>query len=358
MNHLSLRVTPPGEYREWFEARRAVLRRRSVFHQPLWLDAVGRGSRGDLVCIGAYDAGELVAVLPGFLARRGPFRLFGSPLRGTMTSYLGPVGLASAVSEGQVGELIRACDQFARGQWGVDYTEFTLREAPGGEDLGKLGPGWEPRRPSSYCLDLSRGEAALWQGMRGRCRRWIRKAQRLELMTVPLRDPHRYHEMQEQTFARHGRRAPHPETFLRIVMDLPADLVWSRGTEYAGRLIAGGLFLHDDQEVHYISGATLSAFRSVPGHYPLLWDAITAGVRSGQRVFDFFGRGVPSIDEFKESFGPEVVEYWSLSRAPRHVRVCESVFATSVLGAHALRRLSRRGARTWVPRLLQAGRRR
>src|SRR5687768_6887661 len=61
----------------------------SPYHQPPWLKAVEDGLGMRIVLLGLYEEQEMIAVLPGFLARKGPARLFGSPLRGSMTPYLG-----------------------------------------------------------------------------------------------------------------------------------------------------------------------------------------------------------------------------------------------------------------------------
>jgi hypothetical protein len=53
----------------------------------------------------------------------------------------------------------------------------------------------------------------------------------------------------------------------------------------------------------------------------------------GQTSYDLVGRGVPSIDHFKESFNPQPVDYWSVVWAPWPVRLGEAAFA---LGRSAL----------------------
>jgi Acetyltransferase (GNAT) domain len=322
----SFQVISPGVYRAWFAQHEAALQHRSPFHHPAWLDVVGRGSRGKVALVGAYHGGDLVAVVPGFLARRGPFLLFGSPLRGTMTSYLGPIGLRLEESPFGAVELIRSTRDFVRRQWGVNYTEFILPERP--PDASSVGPQWRQAQPASYRLDLRAGEEALWAGLKQTCRTQIRKAERLGIKVVPLASARAYHQMHRDTFARWGMPPPHPESFFRIILDelVPRGLVWAWGAEHETRMVAAALFLRDADEVHYISGASNSADRSLPTSHLLQWHAITSAAQANHRVYDLTGRGVPSIDRFKEQFGPQPVEYWSTRWAQRHVRLAERVF--------------------------------
>jgi len=203
--------------------------------------------RVDVVIIGIYEEGALVGALPGFLGRRGPFQLFGSPLRGTNTSYMGPILLECASAHCDVYQLLEACSNFARKHWGAAYTEFTLREAPA--ERNRPRPNWEPNNCGTYCLDLSKGQEALWSGMTYSARRHIRKSERLGLRIVPFGDGHMYYQMLDETFARHGSVDWHSERFFQALLEdlVPQNLLWSWGVEYEGRIIAAGLFLHDDQ---------------------------------------------------------------------------------------------------------------
>jgi hypothetical protein len=343
---IHLDVVSPEEYRAWFDRTHDRLHRRSAFHHPAWLLVVERGLGTEVVFIGGYEGEELVLVVPGCLSQRGPLRLFGSHLRGTMTSYLGPVGLGSRLSDDEVPDLLGACCNFARERWGRDYVEFTLAQAPAGDEPVP-GPGWEGETPGSYRLDLAAGEDALWRGLRSSCRRAIRKAQRLELVIVPLDDAEIYYRMLDTTFARHGSVSPHPKQFFRVMMEelIPIDLLWAWGVEYEGRVIAAALFLHDDREAHYLSGASLlpEAYRSLRANNLLHWHAITRAAREGLRVYDFGGRGIPSIDRFKETFGPEPVDYWSVSWARWPVRYAKRAFLAALPHWRRLRRWMRRG---------------
>jgi len=316
------------EYGSWFENQSERLSNRSAFHDPAWLGAAAKGVNFELRYIGVYEGTELVSVIPGFLTRRGPLRLFGSPLRGTMTSWLGPVSL-DADNE-KLLEVIRAAADFARGEWGASYVRFSLRRAPVGE-MPDWSSNWEEQRPGVYCLDLSQGTAALWDRLKSDCRRNIRKAQTLGIEIVPLADAHLFYQILDETLKRHGSASWQSERFFQLVIDrlMPRDLLWAWGAKYQGKIIATGLFFRDNQEVHFISGASLSEYGSLPTSYLLHWHAIETATLAGLRAFYTNASGVRSIDQFKESFRPVLDTRYCVIWAPSHVRYAEQVFRSS-----------------------------
>ena len=328
MSEPVLRVIDPAEYAAWFEANRAELLGRSPCHEPAWLGAVARGTGFGLAFVGIYEGREMTAVVPGFLTRRGPFRLFGSPLRGTMTSYLGPVALVPHLRGEAAEDLLLACADFARREWRASYLRITTRDAP--PDRSSPGPHWRRQRAPSYRLDLTVGEEALFAALRSHCRRNIRKAGREGVEIVPLDDASVFHRILDETFRRHGSVSWHsPRFFEALMTDLPPrGLLWSWGARYHERIIAAGLFLHDDHEMHYISGGSLPQYGSLPTSYLLHWHAIAAATREGLHVFSSDASRIRSIDQFKETFNPVRQQRGTLIWAPRSVWAAQRVFRT------------------------------
>jgi len=326
MESLKLAVLTKDQYGRWFEGCFKRLRRRSPFHQPAWLDAAGSGVNFDLRFIGIYDGKDLVGALPGFLTRRGPFRLFGSPLRGAMTSYLGPVG-SVLDAETDLVDLIKSCCDFACRQWGASYARFTLRDATAGV-CSEVGANWEQQRPRSYRLDLSPGASGLWDRLKSDCRRNIRRAQQQGIEIAPLADAHLFFEILQETFRRHGTTSFQSERFFELVLAglVSRDLLWAWGARYEGKTVAVGLFVHDDQEMHFISGASLPEYGSLPTSYLLHWHAIETAVNAGLRIYNSDASQVRSIDQFKESFRPALDDRYSLIWAPSHVRYALQFF--------------------------------
>ncbi len=327
MTSINLKEISPDEYKVWFTQHLPVLQGRSPFHQPSWLSATAKRSGYDIVIIGIFDGRTLTAALPGFRKRFGPVKLFGSPLRGTTTPYLGPLGIGS---NGSLISLIKMCNSFAREHWGVIYTEFGLREFST-SCREELGASWEHGKWASYVLDLSPGEESLWAKMETRFRRHVRKSQRLGLRIVPLKDARLYYQMHNETLGRRGIRGWYSESFFRQLLDdVPAEFLWAFGVEHEGNIIAAGIFFHDDCEVHYLSGASFSQYRSLPTSYLLHWHVVTSAVRAGLRIYDLGARPTANVDLFKKAFSPELVNHCFLSESSNRVRYVKNLFVSSL----------------------------
>jgi lipid II:glycine glycyltransferase (peptidoglycan interpeptide bridge formation enzyme) len=105
--------------------------------------------------------------------------------------------------------------------------------------------------------------------------------------------------------------------------------LWSWGARYDGKIVAAGLFLHDDKEAHFLSGASLPAYGSLPTSYLLHWHAIERAAGCGLRSFHSEASKVRSIDRFKESFRPTVERRYTLIWSPRSVRRAEGLFISA-----------------------------
>jgi lipid II:glycine glycyltransferase (peptidoglycan interpeptide bridge formation enzyme) len=195
--------------------------------------------------------------------------------------------------------------------------------------------------PRSYRLDLTRGVEALWAGLESDCRRNVRKAERLGIATSDMKDPHLYYKMLDETMRRHGTVSWHPEAFFRQLMGglTRRDLLWSWSADFDGKMVAGGLFLHDVNEIHFLSGASDPEFGSLPTSYLLHWHAIRTAACAGLRSFHSEASKVRSIDQFKESFRPTVERRHTLIWAPHFVRRAESAF---MFASARLRQLRKR----------------
>lgn len=302
-------------YREWFFQQDEGLRHNSPFHHPSWLSAVSKTSRSEPLPVQISDGGRVIGMLPGFRSGFGPAKIWGSPLKGMMTSYLGPVGTGTPEDPDELIELTKSASHYLRQEHRFPYTRVTLRNSP---PAGKpeLGPSWQQQRPKSYRLDLTPGEDAVWENLTSDCRRNIRKAIKQEVEVAPLQDPDVFYSMLDQTLRRHGSTSSHPPRFFHALFDELGPLLQARSALFEGQVIAAGLFLRNGRELHYLSGASDPAFGSFPTSYLLHWNAITEAIEDGVAVFNSDASRIRSIDRFKESFRPELERRHTIVGAP------------------------------------------
>jgi hypothetical protein len=299
-----LEAISPDTYRDWFLANRSELRHRSPFHEPSWIAAVARGRKGNQLHLGLWDGPELVGALPGFTSGLGPARVFGSPLRGAMTSYMGPIGLDLPDAPQDLLALVEEAIGYLKKRHGLIYARVTLRDTPA-ETTAESEGSWVHQRPGSYRLDLSGGEDTVWKGLTSDCRRNINKAIGKDVEIGMLDDPDLYYDMLDRTLRRHGSTSSHPPQFFRALFDELGPLLRPLSALHDGQVIAAGLFLMDDKELHYLSGASEPAFGSFPTSYLLHWRAIQEAIENGVGTFNSDASRIRSIDRFKESFRPQ-----------------------------------------------------
>ena len=316
-------------YSQWYFHHKSELANRSPYHHPAWLEAVSDGIGFQLKIVGAYEGGELVAAVPGFLTRRGPFRLFGSPLRGTLTSYLGPLGIAPAVQGENLLALVSECNAFARRTWGVRYARYTLRDTPA--ETPTFDQTWTVQRPGSYRLELPSDEASLWSGLKSDCRRNIRRAERLGVEVVPFYDAPQFYRMVDGTYRRHGSTSFHPKRFFQALLTRLSqhEILDSWGAKLEGEVVAAGLFLKDDREMHFVSGASVSGRGNLPTSYPLHWKAIQAAAKCRLQCFNSDASRVQSIDQFKKAFGLQFSKRFTLIWAPSYIQRLSKIYISS-----------------------------
>jgi hypothetical protein len=292
-------------YSSWYEGLNGENQHGSPFHHPAWLSAATTAVKSEQMPVQISEAGRVVGMIPGFAAGLGPAKMWGSPLKGMMTSYLGPIGTEIPVEREALLDLTRSASAFLRRRHRYVYTRVTLRNSPS-EGKPDLGPSWEQQRPKSYRLDLSEGEEAVWNNLTSDCRRNIRKAKKQEVEVTSLEDPDVFYRMLEETLRRHGATSPHPSRFFHALFEELGPLLKPRAAVYQDQVIAAGLFLSDGRELHYLSGASDPAFGSFPTSYALHWNAITDAIEQGVSVFNSDASRIRSIDRFKESFRPEL----------------------------------------------------
>lgn len=275
-----------------------------LFTTRAWTDALRESLAYEAFALDAVDDAGRIGRAIMLRARRGPFRLAGAPLPGSFIAHMDPrwdredpAARAGAFAAWHAH--LRAS--------GHAYVEWRLREAASGALLAGLP--YESVADGTYVVDLRPGEAALWDALDRKCRNMVRKAQKRGVQVEEV-DPTgdamaRFQDLLRATFARHGARPPHPPAVLAA---LARHLHRAKGltmlsARLSGRDLAMGIFCHDAREIYYVSGGSDADALEVGANNILQWEIIRRASAMGIGRYDMGGRGIASIDRFKESFG-------------------------------------------------------
>jgi hypothetical protein len=287
---------------------------RTVFHSLIWLQIVGAVHNLKLVLAKAEQGGSPLAIWPFLIARKGPLRVFGSPLPGWSTPYGGPL-FANDVSRPQVIGAFLDHPAFQ----GFAYYACKMIDRDAAVDLRQCG-FTRVLNYDTFQLNLEADEAALWDNCRRECRNHIRKAQkngveiRIEQSSAFIDD---YWDMTVETFARDGSQPTHSKKFIEAMWQLgrPLGIVTFLSAFHEHKRIGTIVLLHDDQTMYYWGGAAHLRYRHLSASNLLQWQGICEAKRRGLQTYDFISTtGGPG--KFKASFGPQRIDiatHWERS---------------------------------------------
>jgi FemAB-related protein (PEP-CTERM system-associated) len=277
----------------------------TVFHSFNWAAALAKGAGHQPYFLSAMDDGEIVGVLPLCLMQS---RLFGRFLV-SLPHYLG--GICSSRPEATSALLEAACE-LAR-KLSVDTLELRGNSAlPEAENKGFV----LDRHKASYLVDLTPGEAQLWQSLRKQTRNRIRKGQQ---SGCKFESGHHLLEEFWQIFSANMREIGSPTFapgFFSSVFDAfgeDAEILLARQGINA---VAAKLVLRFRDTLTLLWGAALPQAKSEGANFFLTWEALRYALARGCHVLDQGRSTVGSGPyHFKAHWGGrELVHHWYIYR--------------------------------------------
>lgn len=285
----------------------------TLFHDPLWWQVVKEGLDVSCIILKAENKSHVLAFTPFFLLKKGPFKFFGSPLRGTFTPYLGPVWVNGISPDDKLEILKKQQETLLR--LGANYielgTDYSLFSSLG---FGE-GKNWTEQSIGTFLLKIQPSIESMWKKMESRGRNMVRKAEKNNVTIKELNGEENeidfFYDMLRLTFQKRGDIPHHPKRFYRSLIErmLPQKRILFLGAEKDGKIIAAGLFPFNNEEIHYLSGASLPEYNQYAPNNLIQWHVIQFAVKNGLKRYDLGGKGIESIDRFKVSMGGEVVSY-------------------------------------------------
>jgi hypothetical protein len=162
-----------------------------------------------------------------------------------------------------------------------------------------------------HTLDLSKGEVALWKGLRGNTRRNIKKAANAGLRVVQensMEALQQFYMLHCLTRKVHGV-PPQPFSFFDKIYEnvLTQDLGFVSLVYHGEKIIAGNIYLHFSRNAIYKYGASDMRYQHFRSNNLLQWEAIRWYSNNGYRQLSF---GRTNIDnkgllQFKRGWGAE-----------------------------------------------------
>jgi len=171
-------------------------------------------------------------------------------------------------------------------------------------------------------VDLTQPVERLWeQSFNHACRKNIQRARRENVRVFPARsldDLREFHRIYLETMERNAAAPSYffpLDYFTRIFFDLPENAIFLLA-EHQDRIVAGTLYLHDDENVYSYLGGADHACQQVRPTNAVIYEAICWGRRLGKRRLILGGGYRPDdgIFRFKATFSPLRADFYTYRR--------------------------------------------
>jgi len=168
---------------------------------------------------------------------------------------------------------------------------------------------YEPVSGWTYVVPLcAEDPGKMWNTLEPTCRNRIRKAIKAGLVVEDTDDPgiaDQFYDQFLEVMGRQGLVPPYPREYVRTLVRYlrKADMLFAlRVRDASSRVIATGLFLHDDRSLYFWGGASWQAVRHRCPNELLHWIAMSLAAGRGIARYDMSGHG-----QFKKKFGGQLV---------------------------------------------------
>ena len=283
---------------------------RQVFQSREWLAFLDETQGGEPVVCAVKDGSAEVGYFTGLITRTYGIRMLGSPLPGWATGYMG-FNLQEGVSRADAAAgLVR----YAQESLGCAHVELRDRGlAAQDADGGRFSVD---RFPTSE-IDLTRGEDEILGGMKGNCRRSVRKAEERGVVIEAASDPEfadDYYAQLIDVFAKQSLRPTYGIDRVRALirhLQPSGRLLLVRARDPEGKCIATGIFPALGRSAYFWGGASWREHQILQPNEAVIWFAMRYWKERGAEAFDMGGGG-----DYKRKYGGAelVVPHLSWSR--------------------------------------------
>jgi hypothetical protein len=278
-----------------------------LFHQSDWLKFLEETQKGKTVRFKIIDNGKVEGYFVGLIIKKGPIKILGSPLSGWTTNYMGPI-----VNKGfDVEKFLITLEDLCR-QWRIHHIEL-CNPVLDHDIMHKMG--FHISEGITHIIPLSLDENQMWKRLhRTKCRQAINRAKRNGLIVKENYDASfidEYYQELREVFSKQGLVPTYGiERVRSLFKNLKPDLFFALQVEHKNKIIATGIFPHDDRSVVGFGAASWKKYQGLNPNELLWWEVMTIAAEMGLKQLDMSGKG-----SFKPKFGAEKVPVYRYSKS-------------------------------------------
>ncbi|MBI2956771.1 MAG: GNAT family N-acetyltransferase [Acidobacteria bacterium] len=312
----------------------------SLFHRWAWLSYMEARHRGQRLLLEIRQGSETCGFFPAIVARKGPFRLLGSPLKGSWTMQMGPVA-----DRLDTAAFVAALEGFCR-ERKVDYVELASAAL---DPQAIEEAGFVREDIATHLLPIASREE-MWQRMNSRARNAVRQAERHGLQVRVMAERAAITEFHQQYRAALARKHLPMDWPLEMFTDL-WDYLHPTGHLQVWQVFHGDtcidteILLCDESTLYGWAGAGWPDYFHLRPNEFVQWEILKYAAAHGIRVYDMYGEG-----GFKLKFGaqrvprPRWYKTFSLS-----ARLAREAYAAWWYGRRRVKHFLRRSWHRFAP---------
>ena len=315
------------------------LKNPTLFQHPCWLRAIEEGLRYDYFGLLTYYNRLPISVSIFFKCKKGGIlKLAGSPLPGSFTPYIEPIWLRDDCDDEIKVKVLLSQYHFLK-KIGFSYIEQRFKTDKLVKKLLEFQNqnNYEISFPETFILDIEQNTDAMWKKMHTLRKRMIRKAQKFGLKIIRSEGTNEeikiFYNMLKRVFSKSKMLPPHPLSLYKsIVYNLnQIERLLILSAVFNDKVIATSFFVYDNKMIYFLSGASSEEAYKTGANTLIHWEAIKFAVENGIAEYDLGGKGIPSIDKFKASFGGEVHRYGRVVLRSKTAFIAERLYRKFIL---------------------------
>lgn len=285
---------------------------KTLFHETPWLEHIQSiHPKGKLTYFEIVDDGQRQGYLCALRVHKAILRIYGSPLGGTGTNYMGPVVNRDIDHDA----LAHALQTFIR-RTPLSYLELANDVL----DPEKMtSNGFELHPGVTHMLELPEEEEEAWDQLKSACRNRIRKAEKNQLEVEIIEDlslADEYYEQFIEVYGKQGMITPFGPERPRSLMQylVPAKRILPLRIRHNGETVATGLFPFDENSIYFWGAASWLRHQKLCPNELLHWEVIKFAISRKIPRYNMCG----GTNRFKDKFGGADIPYnhYSLSSVP------------------------------------------
>jgi hypothetical protein len=300
----------------------------TLFHTFDWNDMIEKTFHTEKMFFKILKDNEQIGLIIGHKKKKGPFMLFGSPMRQTATHFMGIL----TDKQEELSEIHDSVWSYLKEKEKINYLEFNYKKNFGFNNKGD----WHVKMPKTFIVNLKKTEDKLLASFEKRARTAIRKAKKNKVQIRKTLRPTKqqidhFYEMMKQS---HGKSNIEPIFPLKFYYNLFSEEnknAYLYEAVYNENVISGALILVYNDWMNYHSAGSILKYRNLNANNLLQWQVMTDGIENRVPKYDLgAGSGIESLDKFKLSFAPRQEQYLSLYKATKIALIGRWIYQKAV----------------------------